>query len=213
MGATSELDARSLFTLLVALVALGRGVELVIAERHRRRLLAKGAVETGAGHYPWMVALHAAWLAAAPAEVWLLDRPFLPWLAFPMLALFALATALRWWVIAALGERWTTRILVLPEAPLVTGGPYRFLRHPNYLAVVLELAALPLVHTAWLTALLASAANAALLRVRIAAEERALAGLGPESGLAGLVGRFPDGAELAEALDEVAAARTAGPDR
>ena len=169
-------DTRLLFTLLVAAAALGRGVELVIAERHRRRLLAKGAVETGAGHYPWMVGLHAAWLAAAPAEVWLLDRPFLPWLAFPMLALFALATALRWWVIAALGERWTTRILVLPEAPLVTGGPYRFLRHPNYLAVVLELAALPLVHTAWLTALLASAANAALLAVRITVEERALAG-------------------------------------
>ena len=169
-------DTRLLFTLLVAVAALGRGVELVIAERHRRRLLAKGAVETGAGHYPWMVGLHAAWLAAAPAEVWLLDRPFLPWLAFPMLALFALATALRWWVIAALGERWTTRILVLPEAPLVTGGPYRFLRHPNYLAVVLELVALPLVHTAWLTALLAAVSNAAILRVRIAAEERALAG-------------------------------------
>ena len=169
-------DTRLLFTLLVALVALGRGVELVIAERNRRRLLARGAVEAGAGHYPSMVALHAAWLVAAPAEVWLLDRPFLPWLAFPMLALFALATALRWWVIATLGERWTTRILVLPEAPLVTGGPYRFLRHPNYLAVVVELAALPLVHTAWLTALLASAANAALLAVRITVEERALAG-------------------------------------
>ena len=169
-------DTRLLFILLVAVAALGRGVELVIAERHRRRLLAKGAVEAGAGHYPWMVGLHAAWLAAAPAEVWLLDRPFLPWLAFPMLALFALATALRWWVIAALGERWTTRVLVLPEAPLVTGGPYRFLRHPNYLAVVLELASLPLVHTAWLTALLAAVSNAAILRVRIAAEERALAG-------------------------------------
>lgn len=167
---------RLLFTLLVAAAAMGRGVELLIAERHRRRLLAKGAVETGAGHYPWMVALHAAWLAAAPAEVWLLDRPFLPWLAFPILALFALATALRWWVIAALGERWTTRILVLPEALLVTGGPYRFLRHPNYLAVMVELAALPLVHTAWLTALLAAVSNAAILRVRIAAEERALAG-------------------------------------
>ncbi|HEX5760537.1 MAG TPA: isoprenylcysteine carboxylmethyltransferase family protein [Thermoanaerobaculia bacterium] len=157
-------------------VALTRLVELTVAERNRRRLMARGAVEAGAGHYPWMVALHAAWLAAAPAEVWLLDRPFLPVLAYPMLALFLLATALRWWVIAALGERWTTRILVLPEAPLVTGGPYRFLRHPNYLAVVLELAALPLVHTAWLTALLASAANAALLAVRIPVEERALAG-------------------------------------
>ena len=216
MLATSELDARSLFTLLVALAALARGVEVLVAERHRRRLLARGAVETGAGHYPWMVALHAAWLAAAPAEVWLLDRPFLPWLAFPMLALFLLATALRWWVIATLGERWTTRVLVLPGEPLVTGGPYRFLRHPNYLAVVLELATLPLVHTAWLTALLASLANAALLAVRISVEERALAGLraaGPESGLAGIVGRYPDGVEFAEALDEVAASRTDGRSR
>ena len=169
-------DTRLLFTLLVALVALGRGVELLVAERHRRRLLARGAVEAGAGHYPWMVALHATWLVAAPAEVWLLGRPFLPALAFPMLALFLLATALRWWVIAILGDRWTTRILVPPGEPLVTGGPYRFFRHPNYLAVVVELAALPLVHTAWLTALLASAANAALLAVRITVEERALAG-------------------------------------
>lgn len=170
------LDSRLVFFLLVLLVALLRLAELRIAARNRRRLLAAGGFEVGQGHYPWMVALHAAWLAAAPLEVWLLGRPFLPGLAVPMLALLALATALRWWVIAALGERWTTRIVVVPGAAPVTGGPYRFLRHPNYLAVALEMAALPLVHTAWLTALLFSLAGAAVLRVRIAAEEKALAG-------------------------------------
>jgi methyltransferase len=169
------LDSRLAFLVLVLLVALLRVVELRIAARNRRLLLARGGFEVGAGHYPWMVGLHAAWLVAAPVEVWLLGRPFLPALALPMLALWALATALRWWVIATLGERWTTRVVVLPGAAPVTRGPYRFLRHPNYLAVAVEVAALPLVHTAWLTAALASLAGAALLRVRIAAEEAALA--------------------------------------
>lgn len=170
------MDTRLLYTLLVAAVALGRLVELRIAERHRRSLLARGGVEAGAGHYPWMVALHTAFLISCPLEVWLLDRPFLPVLAAAMLVLLLGAVALRWWVIAILGERWTTRILVLPGAPLVTGGPYRLLRHPNYLAVVAEIAALPLVHTAWMTALAFTLLNAWLLRVRIQAEEEALAG-------------------------------------
>jgi methyltransferase len=166
---------RLLYTLLVAAVAIGRLIELRIAERHRRSLLTRGGFEAGAEHYPWMVGLHTAFLLACPLEVWLLDRPFLPGLALPMLAVLALAVALRWWVIATLGERWTTRILCLPGAPPVTGGPYRRMRHPNYLAVVAEIAALPLVHTAWITALVFSALNALLLRVRIRAEEEALA--------------------------------------
>lgn len=166
---------RLLYTLLVLAVAVGRLIELRIAERHRRSLLARGGFETGAEHYPWMVGLHTGFLLACPLEVWLLDRPFLPGLAVPMLIVLALAVALRWWVIATLGERWTTRILCLPGAPPVTGGPYRRLRHPNYLAVVTEIAALPLVHTAWITALVFSAFNALLLRVRIRAEEEALA--------------------------------------
>jgi len=168
-------DSRLFYTLLVAAVALGRLVELRIAERHRRSLVARGGIEAGEGHYPWMVALHTAFLFACPLEVWLLDRPFLPGLAAAMLVLLGAAVALRWWVIASLGERWTTRILVLPGAPLVQGGPFRFLRHPNYLAVVTEIAVLPLVHTAWLTALAFSLLNAWLLRVRIRAEEAALA--------------------------------------
>jgi methyltransferase len=169
------MDTRLLYTLLVAAVAAGRLVELRIAERHRRSLLARGGVEAGVGHYPWMVALHTAFLIACPLEVWLLDRPFIPGLAAAMLVLLALAVALRWWVIATLGERWTTRILFLPGASPITGGPYRFLRHPNYLAVAAEIAALPLVHTAWVTALVFSALDAWLLRVRIRAEEAALA--------------------------------------
>lgn len=167
-------DTRLLYTLLVAAVAAGRLIELRIAERHRRSLLARGGFEAGAGHYPWMVALHTAFLISCPLEVWLLDRPFIPLLAGIMLVLLIGAVALRWWVIATLGERWTTRIVCLPGAPPITGGPYRILRHPNYLAVAAEIAALPLVHAAWITALAFSVLNAWLLRVRIRAEEAAL---------------------------------------
>ena len=172
------MDTRLLYSLLVAAVAVGRLIELRIAERHRRSLSARGGVEAGAGHYPWMVALHTAFLFAGPLEVWLLDRPFIPGLAAAMLVLLVSAVALRWWVIATLGERWTTRIIILPGAPPVTGGPYRFLRHPNYLAVVLEVAALPLVHTAWITALVCSLANLLVLALRIRVEDAALRSAG-----------------------------------
>lgn len=168
------LDTRVLYTALVFLAAVGRLLELRIANRNRRALLAQGAVEVSPGHYPWMVVLHTAWLFACPLEVWLLDRPFLPWLGIPPLILFAAAFGLRYWVISTLGERWTTRIVCLPGVDPVTGGPYRWLRHPNYLAVILEIASLPLVHTAWLSALAFSLLNAFLLRVRIRAEEEGL---------------------------------------
>ena len=168
------MDTRLLYTILVACVAAGRLVELRIAARNRARLLARGGVEVEPGHYPWMVLLHTAFLIACPLEVWLLDRPFLPALAVVMLVLLILATALRSWVIRTLDGRWTTRIVVLPGVPPVLGGPYRWIRHPNYLAVCTEIAALPLVHTAWLTAVTFSLLNALLLRVRIRAEEKAL---------------------------------------
>jgi methyltransferase len=171
-------DSRVLYTALVATVAAARLAELAIAGENRKRLLARGGVEAGAGHYPAMVALHAAWLLACPAEVWLLRRPLLPPLAAAMLTLAGAAMALRYWVISTLGGRggrWTTRIVVLPGAPPVESGPFRLLRHPNYLAVAVEVVALPLVHTAWLTAIVFTVANAALLTVRIRAEERALA--------------------------------------
>jgi len=171
--------SRALFLLLIAAVAVERLVELVVSRRHERALRARGAVEAGASHYPLMVALHAALLAGAPAEVLLLDRPFLPWLGWPMLALVAATMTLRYWVIATLGERWTTRVLVLPGAPLVARGPYRWLRHPNYLAVTVEVFALPLVHTAWLTALVCGAANLAVLALRTRVENAALAAASP----------------------------------
>ncbi|HVS02157.1 MAG TPA: isoprenylcysteine carboxylmethyltransferase family protein [Thermoanaerobaculia bacterium] len=175
--------SEALFLILIAAVGCERLAELAVSRRHERRLRARGAVEVGAGHYPWMVALHTALLLAAPAEVLAWDRPFLPRLGWPMLALVAATMALRWWVVATLGDRWTTRVLVTPGAlPLVAAGPYRLLRHPNYLAVVLELAALPLVHTAWVTALVASLANAAVLAVRVRVEERALGLRPPRAG-------------------------------
>jgi methyltransferase len=124
-----------------------------------------------------MVALHTGLLIACPAEVWLADRPFVPALAWPMLAVLAGAQALRWWCIHTLGPRWNTRVIVVPGLPLVTGGPYRWrwLRHPNYVAVVAEGLALPLVHTAWITATVFTVLNAVLLTVRIRCENRALA--------------------------------------
>jgi methyltransferase len=147
----------------------------VLSRRHERALRARGAVEAGAAHYPLMVAVHAAMLGGAGGEVLLLDRPFLPWLGWPMLAVVAATMALRYWVVATLGERWTTRVLVLPGAPLVAGGPFRLLRHPNYLAVAVEVVALPLVHTAWSTALLCGVANLLVLARRIRVEDVALA--------------------------------------
>jgi methyltransferase len=177
MRALLGLDTRVLYTILIGLVAAGRLVELRVAKRNLRNLLARGGVEAAPEHYRWMVLLHAVFLAACPLEVWLLDRPFIPALGFPMLLLVFLAAALRWWVIATLDGRWTTRIVCLPGVAPVTGGPYRFLRHPNYLAVIVEMFALPLVHTAWLAAVIFSALNAIILKVRIRAEEEALSRL------------------------------------
>jgi methyltransferase len=166
----------SAYLALVGAVAALRLAELVHARRNLRRLLARGGVEAAPGHYPAMVVLHAAFLVACPLEVVGLGRPFIPALAAPMALLLGLAMALRYWAISTLGERWATRIVCLPGVPPVESGPYRWLRHPNYLAVAVEIAALPLVHTAWWSALFFTAANAWLLAVRIAAEEKALAG-------------------------------------
>jgi methyltransferase len=165
----------SWYGLLVAAVAAERGAELVVARRNARWSIARGATVTGQGHYPAMVVLHTGLLVGCPAEVWLADRPFVPVLAWPMLAVLTAAQALRWWCIATLGPRWNTRVIVVPGLPLVTGGPYRRLRHPNYVAVVAEGVALPLVHTAWVTATVFTVLNAVLLTVRVRCENRALA--------------------------------------
>lgn len=159
---------------LLALVALERGVELVVSARNARLARARGGVETGQGHYPVMAVFHALFLVACAGEVVLLGRPFPGALGWAALAAVLGAQALRYWAIATLGWRWNTRIVVLPGAAPVTAGPYRWVRHPNYLAVIAEMVALPLVHGAWLTALVFSLGNAWLLRVRVRAEEEAL---------------------------------------
>ena len=159
---------------LLALVALERGVELVLSARNARTAHLRGGVESGQGHYPVMATFHALFLVACAAEVVFLHRPFPGLLGWVALAAVALAQALRYWAIATLGWRWNTRIVVVPGEPPVTAGPYHWVRHPNYVAVVTEMAALPLVHGAWVTALVFSLGNLWLLRVRIRAEERAL---------------------------------------
>jgi methyltransferase len=166
------------FTLLVALVAAERIVELVVSARHLAWARERGGVETGAGHYPFMAAVHTLLLVSCVVEVHVADRPFVPWLGWPMLAVVAGTQALRWWCVHTLGPQWNTRIVVVPDLPLVARGPYRVLRHPNYVAVVLEVAALPLVHTAWVTALVFSLLNVVVLSIRIPAEQRALAAVG-----------------------------------
>lgn len=163
---------------LILASGVERLIELVISARHARAAFAKGGVEFGRRHFPWMVLLHSGLLGACFLEAWLFERPFLPWLGWPMLALVVLSQALRYWCVVALGPQWNTRVIVVPGSTMVTRGPYRWLRHPNYLAVVVEGIALPLVHTAWLTALLFTVLNAVLLLgFRIPVEERALASL------------------------------------
>jgi methyltransferase len=166
------------FTLLVAAVALERVAELVVSVRNAAWSRARGGRETGQRHYVAMVALHTGLLAGALAETWTRRPDFVPALGWTMLALVVASQALRWWCIATLGHQWNTRVIVVPGLPRVTGGPYRWLPHPNYVAVVVEGFALPLVHTAWITALVFSACNAVLLVVRIRVEEAALATLG-----------------------------------
>ena len=163
-----------LFTALVAVVGLERFAEMVVSKRHAAWAFARGGVESGRGHFPAMVLLHTALLVGAAVEVVAADRPFLPLLGWLMLALVMLAQGLRWWCIAVLGPHWNTRVIVVPDAPLVTTGPYRLMRHPNYVAVVVEGVALPLVHTAWVTAAAFTILNILLLWVRVRIEEQAL---------------------------------------
>ncbi len=167
-------SSQAWYAVLVLLVVAVRLVELGVARRHLVWAREHGGVEYGARHYPVMVALHGAFLAACLAEVFLADRPFLPWLGWPMLIVLVGAHALRWWCIRSLGMQWNTRVVVVPGVPLVTRGPYRWLHHPNYVAVVAEVVALPLVHTAWVTALVFTVLNAALLVVRLRVENAAL---------------------------------------
>ena len=153
---------------ILGLVTLSRLAELPIARSNTARLLAAGGHEVAPGHYPLIVALHAAWLAAlwwfAPGRT----------ISIPLLILFGLIELARIWVVQTLGPRWTTRIIVVPGEQLVARGPYRFVNHPNYLVVIAEIAVLPLVFGLWQVATLFSLLNAAVLTIRIRAENRAL---------------------------------------
>ncbi|MEO6881427.1 MAG: isoprenylcysteine carboxylmethyltransferase family protein [Mycobacteriaceae bacterium] len=162
------------YVVLVLAVGVERVVELVVAKRNLAWAMARGGRETGFGHYPVMVVLHTGLLIGALVEVLALHRQILPALAVPMVVLVLAAQALRWWCIRTLGRQWNTRVVVVPGLALITGGPYRRLRHPNYVAVVVEGFALPLAGSAWVTAAVFTVANAALLWVRLRTEERAL---------------------------------------
>jgi len=160
------------YVLLIAAVAVERIAELVVSQRNLSWSRARGGTEFGARHYPAMVGLHTGLLVGCVVEAFY--RPFLPALGWPMLAMVLAAQGLRWWCITTLGHQWNTRVVVIPDAPRVTGGPYRFCSHPNYVAVVVEGVALPLVHTAWVTAVVFTMLNAVVLRTRIGVENAAL---------------------------------------
>ena len=164
-----------LFDLLIVAVAFERLAELVVSARNARWAFARGGIESGRAHFAPMVLLHTGLLVACVVEVHVAGRPFVPLLGWVALAAALGCQVLRWWCIATLGPRWNTRVIVVPGLALVARGPYRWLRHPNYVAVVVEGIALPLVHTAWLTAIVFTVLNAVLLAgFRIPVEERAL---------------------------------------
>jgi methyltransferase len=160
---------------LLGLICLERVAELVVSQRNSAASLGRGGVESGHGHFPPMVALHTALIAGCFIEPIAAHRHFIPALGWPMIALVVAANVLRWWCIATLGPRWSTRVIVIPGLPLVATGPYKWLRHPNYVAVVVEGIALPLAGSAFITATVFTVLNAALLTVRLRCETGALA--------------------------------------
>lgn len=185
-------SAYALYLGFLALLVAERLGELALSRRNAAWALGQGGVEVGRAHYRVMTALHTAFLLACALEPLVFGREFPGAPGWACLGVAAAAQALRYWAIATLGRRWNTRVIVLPQAEPVTGGPYRYLKHPNYVAVVLELAAVPLVFGGYLTALAFSLANAALLFVRIRVEEQAL---GPrwQQAFAGRARFFPRG--------------------
>jgi methyltransferase len=174
MPLVSLATSRWLFTALAAAVAVQRALETRVSRRNAERMLAAGGREHARGQFLTMFVLHTAWLIGMVIEVWMFDRaPVLPVTALGLLALVA-GQVLRLLAIRTLGPRWSARVITVPGAAPVTGGIYRYLRHPNYVGVALEIAGLPLVHMAWVTAVAATAANALVMAVRIPAEEKAL---------------------------------------
>jgi methyltransferase len=159
---------------LLAAVAVLRIVELQISRRHQREMIARGAAKVAEPRFRWMVVLHTAVLLGAALEVVLLRRPFIPVLAACMFVIFLAANGVRWWVIRTLGDHWNVQVMDSTRLGVVTSGPFRYVRHPNYAAVFAEMLALPLMHTAWITAVAGSLAHVAVLSQRLSTEERVL---------------------------------------
>lgn len=168
------MSSQLLFTLIIALTAIERLIELYFSNRNAKWSFARGGREVGQTHYAYMVILHTAFLLACVAEVHFFARQFTPAAGYTLIIAALLLQGLRWWCITTLGFRWNSRVIIVPGLPRVTGGPYRWLSHPNYVAVVLEGIVLPLIHNAYLTALAFTLLNAMLLKVRIRIENQAL---------------------------------------
>lgn len=163
-----------MYYLFILLIGVERLAELAVSRRNADWSFARGGREFGRGHYPVMVGMHTALLLSCIAEVAVAHRPFIPALGWPMVAVVVASTVVRWWCVTTLGKHWNPRLIIVPGADLMRSGPYRWIHHPNYSAVAAEVVALPLVHSAWLTAIVFTIANAAVLRVRIRAENLAL---------------------------------------
>ena len=162
------------FLALLVAVALLRLVELRISKRHQRDMVGRGATKVNEPRFRWMVVLHTAVLIGSAVEVVFLHRPFIPALAGVMFVIFLVANAVRWWVIRTLGEHWNVQVVDSTRLGVVTSGPFRFVRHPNYAAVFAEMIALPLIHTAWITALVGTVAHIVVLSQRLSTEEQVL---------------------------------------
>jgi methyltransferase len=163
-----------LFLALLLAVGLLRLVELRISKRHQKEMATRGATKVDEPKFRWMVLLHTAVLLGAALEVVLLRRPFIVWLAVPMFAVFLATNAVRWWVIRSLGEHWNVQVVDSTRLGVVTSGPFRYVRHPNYAAVFAEMLALPLIHSAWITAVVGAIAHIGVLAQRLSTEERVL---------------------------------------
>ena len=159
---------------LLAVVGLERLFELRISRRNQQKLEKQGVRKIAEPHFRWMVFMHGGVLVCAATEVILLHRPLIPLLAISMTALFVFANALRWWVIRTLAGHWNVEVMASSRVGVVTSGPYRWVRHPNYVAVVIELFSLPMIHTAWITALAGTLADLEILRRRLRVEEGVL---------------------------------------
>jgi methyltransferase len=162
------------YLVLLGIVAALRLYELRISRLHQREMIARGASKVDEPRFRWMVVLHTGVLIGAAAEVVFLKRPFIPILAAICFALFLAANAVRWWVIRTLGDHWNVQVMNSTGLGVITTGPFRYVRHPNYAAVFTEMLVLPLIHTAWITAIVGSAVHILVLSQRLVTEEKVL---------------------------------------